>query len=349
MMDIFEKYKDYIIFSSLKQEFPNNYFRYENYYISIQTNKSEYLKYVFDARLLCQKCREEDIIGHLLVYFDEHLLAKRYDYQTYHDGEIVSKSHPMYIEGVTNSFLEFGDAEIHIYHYPHEIINIFHKKSFEFFSFVSSEDDILRELLYGVKKILSRYNYFKRIYSIHGAAVVKEGKAYLFLSGSRGGKSSLFINLISNQYHPINDDIVFWTKIKDKVKLFSCGTLPQIRRDTFKKVKPVKSIQGVDFSELRSAEEIMSKAIHEEDRDAILEAVFIPEIGYERSLITEVAKESVLKKELRACMVHGNYEADKDFLESFKILNAYPVYKLCMSDNYEEVCQTIDDFLKDYS
>ena len=48
-------------------------------------------------------------------------------------------------------------------------------------------------------------------------------------------------------------------------------------------------------------------------------------------------------------MVHGNYEIDERFLESIKSLNSLPTFKLCMSKNYNEVCQVLNDFLGDYS
>ena len=62
-----------------------------------------------------------------------------------------------------------------------------------------------------------------------------------------------------------------------------------------------------------------------------------------------IKKIDVFKKELRACMVHGNYEIDERFLESIKSLNSLPTFKLCMSKNYNEVCQVLNDFLGDYS
>lgn len=48
-------------------------------------------------------------------------------------------------------------------------------------------------------------------------------------------------------------------------------------------------------------------------------------------------------------MVHGNYEIDEQFLEAIKTLNSLPTFKLNMSQNYNEVFQTLDRFLGDYS
>ena len=346
MTDIFEKYKDYIIFTSIKQEIPVTYFKHNKLYIGIHTNKTEYLRYVCDARFLYKNCPEDKIIGNIFLYFDENMFAKRYDYQTYNDGEYVLKSHPMYIEGVNNTFFEIDGTEIHIYHYPREVVNIFHKKSLQFYSFISSKKDVIGEALFGIKKILSRYNYFNGVYSIHGAAVAEKGKGLLFLSGGHAGKSSLFINLIASKYMPLNDDIVFWTRIGTEIKLFACGTFPQIRKDAFKKVKQVDSIQHIDFNNLCSVSEFMSKISYNIDTDVILSAIFIPEMGYDQTSIIEVTSEESLRKKLRACMAHGNYEVDEKFLENFKILINCPTYRLCMSNNYNDICKAIDNFFE---
>ena len=65
MTDIFEKYKDYIIFTSIKQEIPVTYFKHNKLYIGIHTNKTEYLRYVCDARFLYKNCPEDKIIGNI--------------------------------------------------------------------------------------------------------------------------------------------------------------------------------------------------------------------------------------------------------------------------------------------
>ena len=350
-MNIFEKYKEYVVFTSLKKELSVFYFLYENNYVAVYSNRPDKLELVFDTRFLFQNCDAANkIIGKLIVCYEEHLFEKRYNYDTYRDGEFVLKSHPMYIEGITNSFFEIGDLEIHVFHYPREIVNVNNKKSLEFCSFVGTEDDIIRELLYGMKKILSRYNHFKGVFSIHGAALSNNKKGYLFLSGSRAGKSTLFVNLMLSGLIPINDDIVFWSLNDHKeVVISGCATLPQLRKGTFDTVVPIQSMQCHNLHSSHLCNEILSKVNNSYDKTAILQAIFIPELGYDTSTISEIKKIDVFKKELRACMVHGNYEIDERFLESIKSLNSLPTFKLCMSKNYNEVCQVLNDFLGDYS
>lgn len=346
-MDMFEKYKDYVIFTSLKNELSVSYFMYNGNYIAIYTNRPDKLGFAFEPRFLYGNCETDKIIGQLVVFFDQNLFEKRYDFNSYNDGDFILKSHPMYIEGVSNSFFELCNYEVHIYHYPHEIVNINNKKSLDFFSFVGMDEDIVRELLYGIKKIISRYNHSKGIFSIHGAALRSNKKGYLFLSGSRAGKSTLFVNLIFDGFAPINDDIVFWAKNNNnEIIINGCATLPQLRENTFKKVVPVQTLRKytIDNHDLRN--EILSKYTEEYSEDSVLQAIFVPEFGYDKSSVNEISNADIFRTELRACMVHGNYEVDECFLDSIKRLNSLPTFKFCMSNNYDEVCHTFNSYLE---
>lgn len=351
IMNLFEKYKDYVVFTSLKKELHCLNFKYNDSYIAIYTNQPDKLKLVFDEKCLFQNCDVDvnNVIGKLVVYCEAHLFERRYDCDDYTDGKPVLKSHPMYVDGIINSFFEVGDLEIHIFHYPREIININNKKSFEFCSFVGTNEDVTRELLSGVKKIISRYNHLKGIFSIHGAGLGKEENGYLFLSGSRAGKSTLFVNLVSSGFTPINDDIVFWSKKNNnEIVISGCATLPQIRTGTFDSVVPVGSLQNNDLQSPHFFREII-KSNNNYNRSILLQAIFIPEIGHDKSSIRRINNTDVFRKELRACMVHGNYEIDECFLESIKVLNSIPTFKFCMSRDYNEVCQVLNCFLGDYS
>ena len=349
-MNVFDKYKDYIVFTSLKKELEIVYFKYHDDKVAVYTNRPDKLEFAFDKRFLYQDCDRSKVIGTIMVYFDEHLFEKRYDHNAYTDGEFVLKSHPMYIEGVTNSFFEIGDLEIHIFHYPHEIININNKKSYEFCAFVGVEEDIVRELLFGMKKILSRYNFAKGIFSIHGAALAKNNNGCLFLAGSRAGKSTLYTNLLFSGFAPVNDDIVFWARRNhEELVISGCATLPQLRKNTFHMVTPVQSMQKYQLNSPDLCREMISELDVAYDEQLVLQEIFIPEFGYDKSSIIEINKSDVFRQKLRACMVHGNYEIGEFFLEAMKALNALPVYKLCMSQDYNEVSQLLNHFLGDYS
>ena len=344
-MNIFEKYKDYVIFSSIKKELSIVYFTYNENYVAIHTNRPEWLNWAFDSNFLCNNCKNGNLIGKITIYFDENLFEKRYDYDTYADGEFVLKSHPMYVEGVTNSFFEIEDLEIHVFHYPRKIISINNKRSFEFSSFVCTKEDLIRESLYGIKKILSRYNHYKGVFSIHAAALSRNEKGYLFLSGSRVGKSTLFVNLFFDGFEPINDDIVFWSYKHGKIVIHGCATLPQLRKNTFDAIIPHKSMPTDNLLEYQSNFNYYSLYGCKLNKRTPLDAIFIPQFGYAKSSIERIKNLDVFKKELRACIAHGNYEIDESFLEAIKSLNAVPTFKFCMSADYNEVCSTLNNFL----
>lgn len=345
-MNIFEKYKDYVIFTAVKNDLPVIYFLYDEKYIAIYTNCPDKLGFVFVPHFLYEDCEKDKIIGNLVVYFDSNLFEKRYDFSDYNDSDFVLKTHPMYINEVNNSFFELGDYEIHIYHYPHEIINVNNKRNSDFLSFVGVEEDIVRELLYGTKKIISRYNRTKSIFSIHGAALKKDEKGYLFISGSHAGKSTLFVNMLFNGFKPLNDDIVFWKENNDRIILSGCATLPQLRKDTFEKVLPIKILQRHLISKCDLHNEILREYIGGYGEDSALQSIVIPQLGYDKSYIKKVDNMEVLKIVLRACMVHGNYETDEIFLNSLKKLSSFPMFKFCMSNNYDEVCSIFNNWIE---
>lgn len=191
----------------------------------------------------------------------------------------------MYTEGAANSFFKIGDLEIHVFHYPHEIVNINNKRSHEFRSFVGTDEDIIRELLYGMKKILSRYNHSKGVFSIYGAALAKTKRGYLFLSGSRVGKSTLFVSLILLGFVPINDDIVFWSRNNhEQVIISGCATLLLLRKNTFDSIVPVQPMQQHNLHSSHLSNEILSK----------INAIMIKVLSYRLYLFQSLVMTKVL-------------------------------------------------------
>lgn len=346
-VDVFEKYKNYVVFTALKKDLLCTYVMYDHNYVAVYTNRLDMVKVAFDNNYLFESCDHDKIIGIMTVIYEEHLFENRYCSNTYKDSEPVLKTHPMYVEGVGNSFFEIGNLEIHIFHYPNEIVNINNKKSFEYCSFVGKEEDIVRELLCGYKKILARYNHLSGTYSIHGAAVSDGEKGFLFLSGSRVGKSTLFLNLIASGYYPLNDDIIFWEKgVNKEIFISGCATLPQLRKGTFENIVPVLSLQQRINSSSLEDDELMRHSYSFFERKVDLHAIIIPELGHKKCSIIKIDNASALKKELRACMVHGNYDVDEKYLNSIKALNSIPTYKIHMSKNYVEICDMLQNFFE---
>lgn len=335
---MFSKFKNNIVFLPAKSQFKIKYLRYGEVFIKVLYNMSDEIvnnsyskKYIYS-----DISNSEKIVGSITVLFDDNLYASRYDRSTYVEGEILTKSHPMYVENVSNVFFETDNEFIHIFHYPNEYVTIMKKDKNEFLSIVSNEQDATAQLLFAIKKLISRYNYCNNVYSLHCAAVRKNGKILLFLGGSYSGKTTLFLNLIFNGYEPINDDVAYWKFENGKVFVSGLPSCYNIRK--------------------RPDDLIMSNGylIHHTNFDVDnyysdnvfdfyeVNNIYISEFGYDKTEIVENVKID-RKRILRACAIHTDLYPTNDFLNAFNGLLSCEFKKLNMSSDYNEVMRCIID------
>lgn len=245
----------------------------------------------------------------------------------------------MYIENVTNTFFETDEHIVHIYHYPNEYVNLMKKTTDDFLAIVSNEIDASMQLIYGIKKIISYFNFGRGIYSLHCSAVKKDGKALIFLAGSYSGKTTLFLNLIHNGYEPINDDIVLWKYHDNKVYIKGIPILFNKRKD----------INGVTMSEryLHAEREGDIQNVYSDNvfQETVVDTIFMPEHGHTDSTITN-CEHIDLKKILRACSVHTDLVANEMFALSVNGLLECSYKKLRMSNDYNAVLNCITNAVK---
>ena len=335
-MDLFSKFKDNIIFLPTKSQFKIKYLSYGSVFLKVSYNISDNFIYNSYSKefVYSEISNSERIIGNITIIFDDNLYACRYDKSTYVEGEVLTKSHPMYMENVSNVFFETDNEFIHIFHYPNEYITIMKKDKNEFLAIVSNEQDAIAQLLFAIKKLISRYNYYNNIFSLHCAAVKKNGQTLLFLGGSYSGQTTLFLNLICNGYEPINDDVVYWKFENGKILVSGIPSCFNIRKHPDNLIMSDGywiHHDNLEFNNVYSDNVFEYSEVH---------TIYVPEFGYDKTEIVEKLKVD-RKRILRACAIHSDVFPTNDFLIAFNGLLSCKFKKINMSSDYNEVMQCI--------
>lgn len=334
-MKIEDKFNEYIIFTPLKAELQTMYLRYEDKYIEVNYNCDKSIFYdAYNKNYILNNITSNlEKIGDIQIIIDNDLFPCRYKSDEYYEGQFIKKNHPMYLEGRRNNFFETDDLLIFIYHYPNEYINIIKKNSTKFMSIVKNNNDALQQLVYGIKKILAGYNAKKGIYTIHGSAVKKDGEGSLFIGGSYSGKTTIFLNMISNGYYPINDDIVFWYKKNNKIYIKGSPIVLHKRKN---------SDELNMSSKIHNSNELLDyiNMVYDEN-EVVLKNIFISKFGFDGSNIKKLDNIDH-KKFLRACTVHYSIEVDENFYDAYTQLISLSIYNLEMSKDYNSVLKCIE-------
>lgn len=337
-MDIFSKFKNNIVFLPVKSQLKVKYLDYGNVILKVSYNLEE--RFIFDAysrQFVCsERKKSKELIGSIAIIADENLYACRYDRSKYIEGEALTKQHPMYNENASNVFFETDEEIVHVFHYPNEYITVIKKNKNEFLAVVSNELDGKTQLVSAIKKLVSRYNYYNNIYSLHCAAVKKDEQAVLFLGGSYCGKTTLFLNLICNGYEPVNDDVVYWKFENGKVLVSGMPSGLNIRKqpnDLIMSDGFCTRLKNRGFHNIYTADVFEYLTIH---------TIYVPEFGFDKSeVIDEVKIDS--RRILRACATHSNVCPTNDFLKAFNALLSCEFKKIKMSRDYNDVIRCIID------
>ena len=335
-MNIVDKYSDNIVFMSIKKNMINKYLLFNGKCIRVYISESQLLDDVYDSDFIRDNPANFEVVGEIVIIYDEHLFTSKFDINNYDESEFVKKNHPMYIPNVNNDYFETLTEKIYVYHYPWNSITILNKNNKLFIGLVSNISDAIRHLTFGIKKIISYSNLNQGLFPIHASAICYKSNGVAFISGSHSGKTLLYANLISYEnIYPLNDDIIFAQRIDDINYISGCPTKMQIRKSAY------KTVNFVDDYCYNSKELIL---------DAVpLKIVFIPEYGYERTKILKVDPKIYQKKIIRACTAHVNPNVDEKYLDFINSIFKSNIYKLDMSKDYNEVCKTVIDFLDGYS
>ena len=186
-------------------------------------------------------------------------------------------------------------------------------------------------------------------YSLHSSAVCRNQKGYLFLAGGRAGKTTIFMNLISRNFYPINDDMVFWKINDDGIELSSAPILPNVREESidyimnlnYEMIKKYPIGLGGEYN-------VDPGTLYNKDfvPSCVLKAIFLPELGYKETQIIPIEDSTKYKKRiLRACITHQKIDVNEDFALSIRYLMQIPFYKLNVSNNSEEFYYKFNHFI----
>ena len=340
-----EDLNNYIEFCNYKQGLQQVYLLYESTCILFRSNDLSFLNHVYDFRYVLNT-RDDNIsiCGCVTVIIDKNMFPVRYDHDSYNESEPVPKSHPMYISGVTNTFFEYGDKIVHIYHYPNESINIFDKAHEDYFSIVSSIKDAIKFSIHGIKMIVSSINLRKNVYPMHSSAVAYDGKGYLFLGGSHSGKSTIYMNLVCKGLTPVNDDIVLWRSNEESIVL---NSVPTIFRGRDHSNSSIVMTEEYTLKRKQFCNDYDIVTQSEYCANIKLDAIFVPEFGFDETSVSRISSIDVLKKIARACTALGFLEVTDDFHRNFNRLLRCDYYRLKMSNDYNDVCNHIMKVIKE--
>lgn len=327
----------YIEFVSNKRNCRKLFFQYKDKYVSCNFNfdKENIFSDAYLHQYIKTSCPEKDIIANITIILDNYIYPESALYDSYDEQQFILKTDPVYSEDKGNYFLEINDYIIHIWHYPWESISITDKVKLEFTAIVNNEKDILDMFQFGVKRLLARYNRYNSIYTIHASGVSTDDSAFVFIAGGNSGKSTLFLHLVAQGLVPINDDIVFWKVLDGSIYVHGCPTKVKLRKKWDKNILSFENISTL-FSK---------NEVYFTHNKTLLRAIFFPKFGYEKTKIYPIEDTMVLKNILRANISHMPISVDEQVLSDIRKLMALPLFKLEMSNNYEEICKEILNFI----
>ncbi len=335
MKDIQRLDDNYVIFLPRQFSLSTVYLRFQNVFIRFASNDISYLQKVYSSDDITLRLENEsEAVASITVIIDENIFPRKYDYESYDDSVFTTKDHPMYMDNVYNEVIESEGIKVYKYHYPNQSLHIFNSVDNSVVSVVSNVKDAIKYLKFAIKQTLSEYLIKKSIYPIHGAAVSIQGRGFLFVSGSHTGKTTLYKNLICNGFLPINDDIVFWKCEGDRISMTGCPILPQERPYNRK-----------DFIMSESYQKGSGDICRKVDRWSVLDSVFFLSLGGMRTSVNSIQKSGYIRRYLRACSIHHPIPVCESFLESFKKLVNVSAFHLELSKDYNEVCQSFNNFI----
>lgn len=148
------------------------------------------------------------------------------------DDEYLPKNNDLYVQGVENALYESDNYRVLTNYYSNH--GIVYTNGTDIFIVCSTLFALYDYIRMAIKQLLANaYKLVGKI-AIHASAVEYKGRGYLFVAGSRSGKTTIFMNLINNGFLPLNDDLLFLSFEKDGVYILSEPMRPSIRIKSLK-------------------------------------------------------------------------------------------------------------------
>lgn len=194
------------------------------------------------------------------------------------------------------------------------------------------------------RTLLTRFFEHTSIQPVHSAAVALQGKALLLAGASGSGKSSTALASLLNGLDFLGDD--FNLVDVDSLIIHSLYGIAKLEKHQLQEFPSLRKLPGIgddDKDQIEVARHFPDKTA----RKAQLKAVIFPKIGgANTSSITAIPAQRALQEMSRSTLelLPGNRVSH--FHKLGKICRTLPCYSLTLSADYEEIVDTLRNFLK---
>ena len=232
-----------------------------------------------------------------------------------------------YLPDIKNRYIFLNECTVTELYYPSRCLLIEKEKE----AYIISGNE--KKLSYHARQVLKRFVrsifHEQGFYSLHAAAIVEQGKAFLFPGKTHSGKSTILLNMSAVGFVPMNDDIVFLKKqANGAIQVESVPLLIQVRKNSDTVLMP--EVKDFPFG-ITTIDPYTNTSCAME---AELSCVIFPTIVTETTLIQEI-DQNIAKKLLFATFnAHGRIEISEEFAKLFYTLLSADMYSLEMGNNW---------------
>lgn len=336
--------EDYVIIAPQIKHQKIVFFNSRQGSVQIYSNIDQVERFITDDNYVSD-VPQGNIIGTLNIVCKPGLFKN--EVNQYLNGKFIKKEDTIYNVGVENTIFQDEQSSLLINHYP--VCNLFYFNANQNYALcVIPNKDVTGFLAkMAIKKIYANYYYKTMAYfSLHASCVTYLDMAFVFIAGGRAGKTTSFLNLVSDRYLPMNDDVLFWKCEQDDIIIDSIPLKVNVRESCLPYLlfpfDTTMCEKGFDNELYASSEELFKKAFVS---PAKLKAIFIPEIGHASTKIIKIDSKDYLKRILRSCMTHGQLTPDENFAVSFNRLMKCAIYKIEISNDTEEFLTNFNLFV----
>lgn len=253
--------------------------------------------------------------------------------------DFISVKDKNYLPGVENRYFSLNESTLTEFYYPSRCLLVEKDKE----AYIASGNQ--KKLSYHARQILKRFVrsifHGEGFYSLHAAAIVEQGKAFLFPGKTHSGKSTLLLNMSAVGFVPMNDDIIFLKKQENGIiKVESVPLLIQVRENSGTVLLP----EVKDYpSGLTTIDPYTATSCATE---AELSCILFPTIVNGTTFIQEITPDIAKKLLFAAFNAHGRIEISKGFAELFYTLISEEMYSLKMGDDWNFLADWMHEDVK---